>query len=256
MQEQERAENTLQRGIKMKGEDLDGFIALYEQLTREAGYDHADRLCLKFFTDGLPNELYRDILRLDRPRNYSEWREAALERQVEFVHCKNRRDQLHGGARPVKLHDPFAQRNQRRDPNAMDTSADRGRIRVAGSEDADPNNGPEWHRYVNTPQQPPFKPREGYLQRQRENKQRDMRGVQCFNCQKYGHISRYCSQKRQPRPAQGERSQIRTANNEGPSQRTPNERANDWLHGLGGESDEVKDMVLQTMWKREDFPDA
>jgi len=36
----------------------------------------------------------------------------------------------------------------------------------------------------------------------------------------------------------------------------PNERANDWLHGLGGESDEVKDMVLQTMWKREDFPDA
>jgi hypothetical protein len=39
-----------------------------------------------------------------------EWREAALEWQVEFVHCKNRRDQLHGGARPVKLHNPFAQR--------------------------------------------------------------------------------------------------------------------------------------------------
>jgi hypothetical protein len=58
MQEQERAENTLQQGIKMKGKDLNGFIAQYKQLTREAGYDHADRLCLKFFTDGLPNELY------------------------------------------------------------------------------------------------------------------------------------------------------------------------------------------------------
>jgi hypothetical protein len=83
MQEQERAKNTLQRGIKMKGKDLDGFIALYEQLTREAGYDHANHLCLKFFTDGLPNELYQDILQLDQPCNYNEWREAALERQVE-----------------------------------------------------------------------------------------------------------------------------------------------------------------------------
>jgi hypothetical protein len=79
MQEQERAENTLQQGIKMKGKDLDGFITQYEQLTREVGYNHADCLCLKFFTDGLPNKLYRDILRLDRPRNYLEWREAALE---------------------------------------------------------------------------------------------------------------------------------------------------------------------------------
>ena len=138
----------------------------------------------------------------------------------------------------------------------MDTSADRGRIRVAGSEDADPNNGPEWHRYVNTPEQPPFKPCEGYLQRQRENKQRDMRGVQCFNCQKYGHISRYCSQKWRQRTQQGEQSQIRATTGEGPSLQLPTERANDLLHAVGGESDKVKDLVLQTMWKREDFPDA
>jgi hypothetical protein len=37
---------------------------------------------------------------------------------------------------------------------------------------------------------------------------------------------------------------------------TPLERANTWLWGVGGESEEVKNMILQTMWKNEDFPDA
>jgi hypothetical protein len=37
---------------------------------------------------------------------------------------------------------------------------------------------------------------------------------------------------------------------------TPLERANTWLWGVGGENEEVKNMILQTMWKNEDFPDA
>ena len=44
--ERERAEDTLQRGIKMKGEDLDGYVARYEALTLEAGYRRDDPLCL------------------------------------------------------------------------------------------------------------------------------------------------------------------------------------------------------------------
>ena len=36
--EQEHAEDVLQRGIKMKGENLDDYIARYEALTLEAGY--------------------------------------------------------------------------------------------------------------------------------------------------------------------------------------------------------------------------
>jgi hypothetical protein len=66
-QEQERAENLLQRGIRMQGEDLDAYIAKYEGLVLEAGFNLRDRLCLKMFTDGLPHDLYRDILRLDNP---------------------------------------------------------------------------------------------------------------------------------------------------------------------------------------------
>jgi hypothetical protein len=77
-QEQERAENTLQRGIRMQGEDLDAYIAKYEGLVLEAGFNLRDRLCLKMFTDGLPHDLYRDILQLDNPRNYDKWKDATL----------------------------------------------------------------------------------------------------------------------------------------------------------------------------------
>ena len=44
--EQEHAEDVLQRGIKMKGENLDDYIAQYEALTLEAGYRQDDPLCL------------------------------------------------------------------------------------------------------------------------------------------------------------------------------------------------------------------
>ena len=74
LQEQERAEDTLQKGIHMEGDKFDEFTALYKRLTTEAGYDCNSRLGLKFFTDGLPHELYRDTLRLDRPCNYNDWK--------------------------------------------------------------------------------------------------------------------------------------------------------------------------------------
>jgi hypothetical protein len=41
-QEQERAENTLQQGIRMQGEDLDAYIAKYEGLVLEAGFNLRD----------------------------------------------------------------------------------------------------------------------------------------------------------------------------------------------------------------------
>ena len=98
----------------------------------------------------------------------------------------------------------------------------------------------------------PFAPREGYIRKQRE--QRDIRGVQCFNCQKFGHFACNCFQKRKT-PTQGEGSKTRITDMD-PKGPTAEERTNDWLKGVGKESDEVKDLILQTMWKREDFPHA
>lgn len=75
----------------------------------------------------------------------------------------------------IILHNPWPPQHQRRDPNAMDTSANRGRARIVEVGDL---NCPELNHDNNTPARPPFAPREGYLRRQRE--QVNMRGVQCF----------------------------------------------------------------------------
>ena len=47
MQEQERAEDTLQRGINMRPGEPDAYIAEYEVLVEMAGYDPNSRLTLK-----------------------------------------------------------------------------------------------------------------------------------------------------------------------------------------------------------------
>ena len=106
--EQERAEDVLQRGIKMKGENLDDYIARYEALTLEAGYRRDDLLCLQKFTDGLPHDLYKDCMRLDCPGNYKQWKASAIRRQGEYIHFKNRREQVKGV--PPCLYNPFTPR--------------------------------------------------------------------------------------------------------------------------------------------------
>jgi hypothetical protein len=154
----------------------------------------------------------------------------------------------------------------------MDTSADRGRIRLTGAEDVLYNEGYQQEQRrrsaqaeqqlgttpTGRPPHPPFPPHQGYFQRQRETQKRDMTKVQCFNCQGYRHISHYCTQERpnctrdprRPGPLQARTLAIETDN------ATPLERANTWLRGVGGESEEVKNMILQMMWKNEDFLDT
>jgi hypothetical protein len=38
--------------------------------------------------------------------------------------------------------------------------------------------------------------------------------------------------------------------------RTLQQKANDWLTGVANEDDNVFDIVMQTLWKKEDFPNA
>ena len=110
----------------MRPGELDAYIAEYKVLVEMAGYDPNSRLTLKIFTDGLPVELYKDVLRLDQPRNYAEWKEATLTRHAEWIHFKHRSEQKRG----VKLFNPFKPQYQPPwDPNTMDTLADRTRAR-------------------------------------------------------------------------------------------------------------------------------
>jgi hypothetical protein len=38
--------------------------------------------------------------------------------------------------------------------------------------------------------------------------------------------------------------------------RTPHQRATDWLSGVTDKNDEVKDIVMQELWGKEDFQNA
>jgi hypothetical protein len=38
--------------------------------------------------------------------------------------------------------------------------------------------------------------------------------------------------------------------------RTAQQKATDWLTGVANKGDNVKDIVMQTLWKGEDFPNA
>jgi hypothetical protein len=40
------------------------------------------------------------------------------------------------------------------------------------------------------------------------------------------------------------------------NERTPQQRATDWLLGVADEDDSVKDIVMQELWKKEDFQNA
>ena len=135
---------------------------------------------------------------------------------------------------------------------------DRGRARLAGAEDVlyNDNYRREMERRsheedrrldINAMSKPPFKPREGYHRRQQEMCGGGLAKVTCYNCNQQGHISRYCPQKR--------KAKVR-ATQERPTEQTALKQANTWLRGVGGETDEVKNLILQTMWKDDDFTDA
>jgi hypothetical protein len=38
--------------------------------------------------------------------------------------------------------------------------------------------------------------------------------------------------------------------------RTPQQRADDWFKNIANEDNETKAIVMQTLWKQEDFPNA
>ena len=88
--------------------------------------------------------------------------------------------------------------------------------------------------------------------------------ITCYVCRQQGHIARYCPQHRWNQPS-GSKTCFTQAHDyyeqEEPIQvaravadsRNPQQKAQDWLNGVAGESDEVKDMVLQQLWKKEDF---
>jgi hypothetical protein len=267
--EQEDAQAALAKGLQLEKGDLDKLITEFEQLVRHAGYDINQDLVLRIFTSALPNMMYEYILRtLPQPATYEQWRTAAIDQQRVYVHMRNRADRFKTKKLPpITTWRPFGNqwKNPQRGPNDMDTSPRRTRARVAEAEDFLPGG----NRY----EQRAGGSREGGYPRGPVQKDGQRKVLTCFFCGKPGHFARDCRQKRNNQGPSGpprntqmpmrarqirqEESNIRVVDDRSvANDRTPQQRASDWLTGVADEHDDVKDIVMQELWGKEDFQNA
>jgi len=119
----EKAQSILQEGIKMKGEDIDSYIAEFKEAVQMAEYRFDIPQTIETFTEGLPVGLYQKVLKFDQPHSYEQWKQAAIDQQQTYMHMKARLQAHQGGSMPKPQQRGWAPTHQLSNLNAMDTSA-------------------------------------------------------------------------------------------------------------------------------------
>src|SRR6266403_3101657 len=79
-----RARSELSK-LKMTGGDIDGFIAKFECLARDANYTLDEPTVLDKFIKGLPMKLAKGCLNQDNPETWQEWADSARKRQGVYL---------------------------------------------------------------------------------------------------------------------------------------------------------------------------
>jgi hypothetical protein len=130
----QKAKNEIQN-LKMKDGDVDGYTARFEQLCRLGNYDVNDEAVLDMYRRGLYPKLQVNIIQNERPFTYQEWVRGAQRQQQIYLQVRSILGERPNQGKPPnnqnqnrtqeQWRNAFSKNNSRKDPNAMDTSADR-----------------------------------------------------------------------------------------------------------------------------------
>jgi hypothetical protein len=173
--QQEKAHDDLQK-LKMTGGNIDEYISEFQMLGHMAHMDLDDPAALRLFARGLPNSLADACIDLDGPESFEQWRNSAQRQHRAWL----KKQALHRdynkppapkpqvpnqgrwqglwnnrGGRGAQAPRPQL---QRRDPNAMDTSAGKATTE--------------------------------------EQKAKFRKEGRCYECERQGHMARDCPSKK------------------------------------------------------------
>ncbi len=87
--EKQKAQHNI-RDLKMKGDDLDTFIAQFQSVARKARYDLDGEATLNIFQRALPYKLVANCVKFDHPVTWNDWTRAARHHQQEYIYLKER----------------------------------------------------------------------------------------------------------------------------------------------------------------------
>jgi hypothetical protein len=159
----EEAYSKLQ-ALSMKGLEIDEYVAEFELLINEAGWDRNHSGTMELFKDGLPQWLTRRMLlmREHRPINLNGWVQSVQEEIAREVELRTTLGNRKGGGREATRQARYGTPlTKKRDPNAMDV--DVNAIRTS--------------------------------QLSQEERLKLLKERRCFTCKKEGHRARDCPSK-------------------------------------------------------------
>ncbi len=215
--EKQKAQHNI-RDLKMKGNDLDGFIAQFATTAKKAGYNLNSEATLDVFQRALPFKLVANCVKFDHLVTWNDWTRLAQTHQQEYIFLKERvRGNDHrGGATKPQWRNVLNNRN----PNAMDIGHTRA-----------------WATFTD------------------EEKRQRIQSRLCFQCNQKGHIARFCPQK-QSRVAEASTSNtpVVTVQTQGPVSAA--QKAQALIATLHAESEEVRDCFADELFGKKDFLNA
>jgi hypothetical protein len=218
----------------MKDGDVDGYMACFKQLCRLGNYDVNDEAVIDMYRQGLYPKLQVNVIQNERPFTYQAWVRGAQRQQQIYLQVRSILGERPNQGKPPsnqnqnrtqeQWRNAFSRNsnNQRKDPNAMDTSADRIRARQITTDE----------------------------------RQELMKAGKCFTCKKQGHLSRDCPQKTPYIPRAHAAQTTDTNQDEEPAVRTGKTKysADEIIEIMQNADDGDKDEVIQKVFmKSQDF---